>query len=50
LKFRKKHHQKFYKKKHDGKKLTADEKHKFNHAWKVSYLVENFGKITIIVI
>ena len=37
-------------KKHDGKKLSAEEKHKFVHAWKVALLVENFGKINIIVI
>jgi hypothetical protein len=30
--------------------LTAEEKHKFNHAWKVFSLVENFGKISITVI
>jgi len=41
---------KIIQKKHDGKKLTADEKHKFNRAWKVSSLVENFGKIAITVI
>ncbi len=40
---------KIIRKKYDGKKLTADEKHKFNRAWKVSSLVENFGKIAIIV-
>jgi len=37
-------------KKHDGKKLSADEKHKFDRAWKVASLVENFGKIAITVI
>jgi len=40
---------KIIRKKHDGKKLSADEKHKFDRAWKVSSLVENFGKIAIIV-
>jgi ATP-dependent Lhr-like helicase len=40
---------KIIQKKHDGKKLTADEKHKFNRAWKVSSLVENFGKLAITV-
>ncbi len=32
------------------KKLTVDEKHKSNHAWKVSSLAENFGKIAITII
>jgi len=41
---------KIIRKKHEGKKLTADEKHKFNRAWKVSSLVENFGKTAITVI
>ena len=41
---------KIIRKKHDGKKLTADEKHKFDRAWKVASLVENFGKIAITVI
>ncbi|MBT5201144.1 MAG: DEAD/DEAH box helicase [Thaumarchaeota archaeon] len=40
---------KIIQKKHEGKKLTSDEKHKFNRAWKVSSLVENFGKIAITV-
>lgn len=40
---------KIIRKKHDGKKLSADEKHKFDRAWKVSSLVENFGKIAITV-
>ncbi len=40
---------KIIRKKHEGKKLTADEKHKFDRAWKVSSLVENFGKIAITV-
>ena len=40
---------KIIRKKHEGKKLSADEKHKFDRAWKVSSLVENFGKIAIIV-
>ena len=40
---------KIIRKKHEGKKLSADEKHKFNRAWKVSSLVENFGKIAITV-
>jgi len=41
---------KIIRKKHDGKKLSADEKHKFNRAWKVASLVENFGKLVITVI
>ncbi len=41
---------KIIRKKYEGKKLTAEEKHKFNRAWKVSSLVENFGKITITII
>jgi ATP-dependent Lhr-like helicase len=40
---------KIIRKKHDGKKLSADEKHKFDRAWKVASLVENFGKIAITV-
>lgn len=40
---------KIIRKKHEGKKLTRDEKHKVNRAWKVSSLVENFGKTAIIV-
>ena len=40
---------KIIQKKHQGKKLSSDEKHKFNRAWKVSSLVENFGKIAITV-
>ncbi|MDH3617909.1 MAG: DEAD/DEAH box helicase [Nitrosopumilus sp.] len=41
---------KIIRKKHDGKKLSAEEKHKFNRAWKVASLVENFGKLAITVI
>jgi len=40
---------KIIRKKHEGKKLTRDEKHKADRAWKVSSLVENFGKTAIIV-
>ncbi len=36
-------------KKHEGKKLTRDENHKFNRAWKVASLIENFGKLAITV-
>ena len=41
---------KIIRKKYAGKKLSSDEKHKFDRAWKVSSLVENFGKIAITVI
>lgn len=37
-------------KKRKGEKLSADEKRKFDRAWKVSSLVENFGKTAITVI
>ena len=40
---------KIIRKKHEGKKLTSDEKHKFDRAWKVSSLIENFGKTAIVV-
>ncbi len=38
---------------HNPSKATrpgSDEKHKFNRAWKVSSLIENFGKTAITVI
>ena len=41
---------KIIRKKHEGRKLSPDEKHKFDRAWKVSSLVENFGKLAITVI
>ena len=41
---------KIIRKKHEGGKLSPDEKHKFDRAWKVSSLVENFGKLAITVI
>lgn len=41
---------KIIRKKHDGKKLSAEEKYKFVRAWKVAALVENFGKTAITVI
>jgi ATP-dependent Lhr-like helicase len=41
---------KIIRKKHDGKKLSTEEKHKFIRAWKVASLVENFGKTAITVI
>ncbi|WP_428325041.1 DEAD/DEAH box helicase [Nitrosopumilus sp.] len=40
---------KIIRKKHEGKKLTSEEKHKADRAWKVSSLVENFGKTAIVV-
>ncbi|MEK0368896.1 MAG: DEAD/DEAH box helicase [Nitrosopumilus sp.] len=40
---------KIIRKKYAGKKLSSDEKHKFDRAWKVSSLIENFGKTAIIV-
>ena len=40
---------KIIRKKYDRKKLTAEEKHKFERAWKVSSLIENFGKTAITV-
>ena len=41
---------KIVRKKHDGKKLTAEEKHKFDRAWKVSSLIASFGKTALIVL
>ena len=41
---------KIIQKKHQGKKISTDEKHKFDRAWKVSSLIENFGKTAIIVL
>ena len=41
---------KIIQKKYLGKKISADEKHKFERAWKVSSLIENFGKTAIIVL
>lgn len=40
---------KIIRKKYEGKKLTLDEKHRFDRAWKVSSLIENFGKIAVTV-
>ena len=40
---------KIIRKKHDGKKLSVEEKHKFQRSWKVASLVENFGKIAVTV-
>jgi len=41
---------KIVQKKIAGKKITADENHKFNRAWKVSSLLENFGKTALVVL
>ena len=40
---------KIIQKKHEGKRLTGDERHKFERAWKVSSLIENFGRVAITV-
>ena len=40
---------KIIRKKTQGKKLTQEEKHKYRRAWKVSSLIENFGKTAITV-
>ena len=41
---------KIIRKKQDGKKLSLDEKKKFDRAWKVASLIENFGKLAITVL
>ena len=41
---------KIIRKKYQGKKLSPEEKHKFDRAWKTSSLIENFGKTAIIVL
>ena len=41
---------KIIRKKHSGKRLSAEERHKFDRAWKVASLVENFGKTALTVI
>lgn len=41
---------KIIRKKHQGKRLSSDEKHKFDRAWKVSSLIENFGKTAIVIL
>lgn len=41
---------KIIRKKREGKKLTPEEKHKFERAWKASSLVEAFGKTAILVL
>jgi len=41
---------KIIQKKHNGKKLSTEENHKFKRAWKVASLIETFGKNAIIVL
>ena len=41
---------KIVQKKMTGKKISAEENHKFNRAWKVSSLLENFGKTALVVL
>ena len=41
---------KIIQKKHRRKKLTPEENHKFNRAWKVASLIETFGKVALIVL
>ncbi len=41
---------KIVQKKIAGKKITAEENHKFNRAWKVSSLLENFGPTALVVL
>ena len=40
--------QKIIQKKYNGKKISTEENHKFERAWKVSSLIENFGKKAIL--
>ena len=40
--------QKIIQKKYNGKKISTEENHKFERAWKVSSLIENFGKNAIL--
>jgi ATP-dependent Lhr-like helicase len=42
--------QKIIQKKHHGEKISSEENHRFNRAWKVSSLLENFGKTALIVL
>lgn len=42
--------QKIIQKKHEGKKISTEENHRFKRAWKVSSLLENFGKTALIVL
>ncbi|MDE1842543.1 MAG: DEAD/DEAH box helicase [Thaumarchaeota archaeon] len=41
---------KIVQKKISGKKITAEENHKFTRAWKVSSLIANFGKTALVVL
>ena len=41
---------KIIQKKHNHKKLTPEENHKFNRAWKVASWIETFGKVALIVL
>ncbi len=41
---------KIVQKKHSGKKISAEENHKFVRAWKISSLLENFGKTALVVL
>jgi len=41
---------KIIQKKYSGKKLSAEENHRFKRAWKVASLIETFGKNAIIVL
>lgn len=41
---------KIVQKKYSGKKLTTEENHKFARAWKISSLLENFGRTALIVL
>lgn len=42
--------QKIIQKKHEGKKISSEDNHKFERAWKTSSLIENFGKTAFIVL
>ena len=42
--------QKIIQKKYQGKKTSQEENHRFERAWKVSSLIENFGKTAFIVL
>ena len=37
-------------KRHDGKRLTAEENHRYKRAWKASSLIETFGRMAIVVL
>lgn len=42
--------QKIIQKKHQGKKISQEENHRFERAWKISSLIENFGKTAFVVL